>query len=48
MNIIDRIDQADWQIITEAMHTKGYALVKSLLDPAECKTIIEQYSHDSS
>jgi len=43
-NIIERIDEIDWQNVTDQMHKKGYVIVPDFLSEIHCKNLIEMYS----
>lgn len=40
---IDKIEQADWQRITEAMHANGYALIPNVLCAEQCEMLKAGY-----
>lgn len=42
-NIAERLAAIDWQHVAEEMHSKGYAVVPSLLTEAECDKLIAGY-----
>lgn len=42
--IIRKIEDADWQGITDAMHQNGYALVRRLLSDEQCEMLISDYN----
>jgi uncharacterized protein len=42
------IDKIDWQLITEAMHQNGYAIIPNLIDNATCEDQKTNYSNASS
>src|SRR5258707_12909503 len=47
MDIKQRIDQLDWDNITEDMNGKGYAIASNVLTDAECDELILQYHNDA-
>lgn len=48
MNLLtEKIDQLDWQTITQQLHNNGYALVPKILDNLHCEQLITQYSNPS-
>jgi uncharacterized protein len=44
-NIIRRIENIDWQNVTEALHQNGYAVIPALLSDNECKALKSNYDH---
>lgn len=44
LNIIQKIERADWQSITESMHKNGYAILPNLLSNEQCETIKLAYN----
>ncbi|SFW57741.1 hypothetical protein SAMN02927921_02475 [Sinomicrobium oceani] len=47
-DIIQRIENTDWQNITETMHTNGYAIIPNLLSAEQCEILkSEYYSQDA-
>jgi hypothetical protein len=43
-DIIETINQIDWQQIANKLHTRGYALVPNLLTKPQCQQLVESYS----
>ncbi|HTE02305.1 MAG TPA: 2OG-Fe(II) oxygenase [Mucilaginibacter sp.] len=41
------IEQLDWTTISNQLNDRGYALVKNVLTPAECDTLVWQYDDKS-
>ncbi len=46
-NIIQKIENTDWENITEAMHQNGYDIIPNLLSEEQCETLKTNY-YDSS
>lgn len=44
MSIIEKINTADWDSISQAMHNNGYALLKRVLGTTECQQLIQGYN----
>lgn len=44
-DIIEKIENADWQNITEAMHQKGYAILPNLLSDQQCEGLKVEYDN---
>ncbi|WP_118976397.1 2OG-Fe(II) oxygenase [Taibaiella koreensis] len=44
-NIMQRLDQTDWQAVAEGMHGNGYALLPGLLDRETCRQLITDYDN---
>lgn len=42
-NLLQRIENKDWQSITENMHNKGYAILPGLLSNDECDQLVSAY-----
>lgn len=47
-NIIKRLQAKDWQTAAESLTDKGYAVVREVLTPEECKELITAYQSDNS
>lgn len=47
-DIKDKICALDWQIITEEMNEKGFAIVSNLLTKEQCKELIENYDNSTA
>lgn len=47
-DINDKICALDWQIITEEMNEKGFAIVSNLLTKEQCKELIENYDNSTA
>ncbi|WP_221392249.1 2OG-Fe(II) oxygenase [Dyadobacter sp. NIV53] len=45
MNALDKITNADWESISEAMHEHGFALIKNVLDDVDSEKFITNYSN---
>lgn len=46
-NIIQKIENADWQSITETMHQNGYAIVPKLLSDKQCEVLKADYDNSN-
>ena len=44
MNILEKIQNADWKSVTESMHDQGFALIEDLLDYTDCEELIKNYT----
>ena len=42
---ITKIENADWQSITETMHTNGYAIIPHLLSDNDCEDLKADYNN---
>jgi hypothetical protein len=43
----ESIKKIDWNMVTEAMHTKGYTLISNLLNKDNCEQLISDYQNDA-
>lgn len=43
--VIDQIQSADWDGITEQMHQQGFALIRQVLSPQQCEQLQQLYPH---
>ncbi len=41
-----KLEAFDWAATGEDLHTKGYSVINSLLSPAQCKQLIDDYQKD--
>ncbi|MFV0411377.1 MAG: 2OG-Fe(II) oxygenase [Paracoccus sp. (in: a-proteobacteria)] len=46
-NIIQKIENTDWQNITETMHQNGYAIVPNLLSDEQCEMLKADYDNSN-
>ncbi|MGG5207901.1 2OG-Fe(II) oxygenase [Chryseobacterium sp. MIQD13] len=46
-DIIQRIENTDWQTITETLHQNGYAIIPGLLSENECEALKSQYDNSA-
>ncbi|RFZ82154.1 prolyl 4-hydroxylase subunit alpha [Mucilaginibacter terrenus] len=46
MDIPQKVQQTNWQVVTDSMHDKGYAIVPGILDEAECDNLVNQYPEE--
>ena len=46
-NIIQKIENIDWKIITETMHQNGYAIIPNLLSGEQCETLKSNYNNSN-
>ena len=46
-NIIQKIENTDWKIITETMHQNGYAIIPNLLSGEQCETLKSNYNNSN-
>ena len=46
-NIIQKIENTDWKIITETMHQNGYAIIPNLLSGEQCETLKSNYDNSN-
>jgi hypothetical protein len=44
-NIIQKIENTDWQMITENMYQNGYAIISGLLSDNECEALKSDYDN---
>jgi len=44
----DRIDRLDWQCVAAALDASGFAIARSLLDPSECRELVELYAREEN
>ncbi|BAP32033.1 prolyl 4-hydroxylase subunit alpha [Chryseobacterium sp. StRB126] len=42
-DLLQRIENTDWQSITESMHKNGYAILPNLLSNDECNQLVSDY-----
>lgn len=42
-DLLQRIENTDWQSITESMHQNGYAILPNLLSNEECDSLVSGY-----
>lgn len=47
-NIIQNIENADWQSLTESMHQNGYAIFPKLLSDKDCEELKANYNNSTS
>lgn len=47
-NITQKIKEADWKSITEAMHGKGFAVISNLLSEQQCEALKAGYDHSAA
>lgn len=47
-NIIQKIENTDWNVLTETMHQNGYALIPELLTNSQCEELKEAYDDPDS
>ncbi|PTT27970.1 prolyl 4-hydroxylase subunit alpha [Chryseobacterium sp. HMWF028] len=45
--IIKKIENTDWQHLTETMHENGYAVIPNLLSDHECEILKSNYDHSA-
>ncbi|XZF12993.1 2OG-Fe(II) oxygenase [Chitinophagaceae bacterium MMS25-I14] len=45
--IQERLHGTDWENITETLHEKGYAIIPGILEDADCRQLIKDYSNDA-
>jgi len=43
--VIEQIQSADWDGITEQMHQQGFALIRQVLSPQQCEQLQQLYPH---
>lgn len=46
-NFIQKIENTDWQSITETMHQNGYAIVPNLLPDEQCEMLKAEYNNSN-
>lgn len=46
-DIIQKIENTDWQQLTETMHKNGYAVIPNLLSDNECEQLKSNYDHSA-
>lgn len=46
--MIDKINQLDWEAITNSMHTRGYAVISKLLSTPQCQEFINLYDQEDT
>ncbi len=42
-NIIQKIEEIDWQTVTEAIHENGYAIIPGLVSAPDCEMLKSAY-----
>jgi hypothetical protein len=47
-NIIERLHTQEWHLVAEDLNRQGYAVVPSVLDTAECATLIDAYTDETA
>lgn len=47
-NIIQKIENTDWQSVTETMHTNGCAIISNLLSDEQCELLKSEYSNPNA
>ncbi|MBX3257136.1 MAG: 2OG-Fe(II) oxygenase [Chitinophagaceae bacterium] len=47
-NIIHKIENTDWQSVTETMHTNGYAIIPNLLSDEQCESLKSEYNNPNA
>jgi hypothetical protein len=47
-NVIQKIENTDWQNITQAMHQNGYALIPKLLSDEQCEMLKADYGNPNA
>ena len=47
-DIIKKIENTDWQSITETMHQNGYAIITNLLSEQQCETLKSEYNNPNA
>ncbi|NML22267.1 2OG-Fe(II) oxygenase [Pseudoflavitalea sp. G-6-1-2] len=47
-NIENRLAAQNWQAITTELHNKGFTIVKNVLTPKECESLIADYNADNT
>lgn len=47
-DIIHKIENTDWQNITETMHTNGYAIIPDLLSDEQCERLKSEYNNPTA
>ncbi|WP_310555717.1 2OG-Fe(II) oxygenase [Flavobacterium sp.] len=45
---MNRISDINWQIVTEEMHEKGYAIIPKLISSEQCTELIIEYNNPNS
>lgn len=43
VNLENKIASTDWQMVTESMNEKGYAVIPKILTDEQCKELIQAY-----
>ncbi|WP_366143266.1 2OG-Fe(II) oxygenase [Soonwooa sp.] len=46
--ITQKLQNADWQNITEKMHANGYAIIQNLLSDEQCETLKSEYNNSKA
>jgi hypothetical protein len=47
-DIIQKIENTDWQTITETMHQNGYAILSNLLSDEQCERLKSEYNNPTA
>lgn len=47
-SVKERIDSQNWEPITEELHNKGFVIVKGMLTPQECQSLVAAYDADKT
>jgi len=47
-NLQAKLSAPDWQVITDEMNNKGYAIIPGLLSNQQCKELIENYDNTNT
>ena len=47
-DIIQKIENTDWQNITETMHQNGHAIIQNLLSSEQCETLKSDYNNPNA
>ncbi|HWK06573.1 MAG TPA: 2OG-Fe(II) oxygenase [Puia sp.] len=47
-SIIQRLQEKNWDQVTEDMHQQGYAILPDVLNRKECESLIESYNADGT
>lgn len=47
-SVIQKIENADWQNISETIHQNGYAIILNLLSDQQCETLKVEYDNPSA
>ncbi|WP_298425086.1 2OG-Fe(II) oxygenase [uncultured Kordia sp.] len=45
-NLITKLETTDWQLVSESMNEKGFAIIPKILSAKQCKELIHEYNNE--